>query len=669
MPHPEVAGACRQATGEACGKLLVAGEHAVVHGHTAFALPFPAVQARATVEPRADQDWLVSSLWSGPLAEAPESLAGLAAVVKATREEMDVSGPPLTITVDSSIPAGAGLGSSAAVAAAIVRALGEAHYIPLPPARQEALVAVSERHAHGNPSGVDGRTVVREVAHEFRRAEPAGPALTPGGPFHVVVALSGQPRNTRAAVEAVSGLRERDPARAEALLDDLGRYAMAAANAWKDGHEMVLGGVLNLAQEALESLGVSTPELERLVRAARAAGALGAKLTGAGCGGCILALTPDAESARVVAAALTAAGAAQVWQHDYQPIVGAAQQDISQRKLDHIDLCLDEDVSMRANPTGFARFSFIPEALPELAPEDVDLSTTFLGRRVAAPILISSMTGGPARGEDINRHLAAAAQKLGLPMAVGSQRIIFEKPEALASFKAAREAGPEILLLGNLGAVQLNYGFDAARVIEAVRSISADGLFLHLNALQELIQPGGDTNFRGLLDRIADVVKAVPFPVLVKEVGCGIGPATALKLAERGVAAIDVSGAGGTSWAKIEAHRAKDPAQRTLGEVFGDWGLPTTVALQQCRAALPEFPLIASGGVRSGLDVAKAIAMGADMVAVAMPLLAPATRSAADVEAALRQFLAELRAAMFLTGVRDIATLRRSPHLLRETHR
>lgn len=343
--------------------------------------------------------------------------------------------------------------------------------------------------------------------------------------------------------------------------------------------------------------------------------------------------------------------------------------DISQRKLDHIDLCLTEDVSMGLNPTGFSGYAFIPDALPEIAPEDVDLSTTFLGRRVAAPILISSMTGGPARGEDINRHLATAAQKLGLPMAVGSQRIVFERPEALASFKAARDAGPDVLLLGNLGAVQLNYGYDTQHVIEAARSIDAAGMFLHLNALQELIQPGGDTNFRGLYDRIEKLVKDVPFPILVKEVGCGISPATAVKLAAAGVAAIDVSGAGGTSWAKIEAHRANDPAQRTLGEVFGDWGLPTTVALRGCRAALPEFPLIASGGVRTGLDVAKAVALGADMVAIAMPLLAPATRSAEDVEKALRQIMAELRAAMFLTGTRDVATLRKSSRLLREVAR
>ncbi len=340
--------------------------------------------------------------------------------------------------------------------------------------------------------------------------------------------------------------------------------------------------------------------------------------------------------------------------------------DISQRKLDHIAISLEQDVAMGRTPTGFDRWRFTHEALPELRPEDVDLGTTFLGHSLGAPLLISSMTGGPERGETINRHLGLAAQRLGLAMGVGSQRIIFERPAALASFAVVREVAPDVPLFGNLGAVQLNYGFDAARCAEAVRMIGADGLYLHLNALQEVVQPGGDTDFRGLLAKIGALTAAVDFPVLVKEVGCGISGATAARLAAAGVAAIDVSGAGGTSWAKIEAARASDPAQRSLGEVFGDWGIPTSTCLTSCRAALPAYPLIASGGVRTGLDAAKAIALGADMVAIAMPLLGPATRSAEETEAALRQIVAELRTAMFLLGVKDLATLKNSPHLLTE---
>lgn len=340
--------------------------------------------------------------------------------------------------------------------------------------------------------------------------------------------------------------------------------------------------------------------------------------------------------------------------------------DISQRKLDHIEISLGQDVSMPTNPTGFDRFRFTHEALPELRPEDVDLATTFLGHALGAPVLISSMTGGPERGETINRNLALAAQRLGLPMGVGSQRIVFERPEALRSFAVVREVAPDIALFGNIGAVQLNYGFDAAKCAEAVRLIGADGLYLHLNALQEVVQPGGDTDFRGVLAKIADLAEAVDFPILVKEVGCGIGAGTATRLAHAGVAAIDVSGAGGTSWAKIEAARASDPAQRSLGEVFGDWGIPTAESLVACRRVLPGHPLVASGGIRTGLDVAKALALGADVVAIAMPLLGPATRSAEETETALRQILAELRTAMFLLGVKDVATLKASPHLLTE---
>lgn len=343
--------------------------------------------------------------------------------------------------------------------------------------------------------------------------------------------------------------------------------------------------------------------------------------------------------------------------------------DISQRKLDHIEISLEQDVAMGRNPTGFDRWRFGHEALPELRPEDVDLSTSFLGHDLGAPLLISSMTGGPERGETINRNLALAAARLGLAMGVGSQRIVFERPAALASFAVVREVAPQVPLFGNIGAVQLNYGFDAVRCAEAVRMIGADGLYLHLNALQEVVQPGGDTDFRGIEAKIAELTAAVDFPVLVKEVGCGISGATATRLAAAGAAAIDVSGAGGTSWAKIEAARASDPAQRSLGEVFGDWGIPTTECLRSCRQALPAYPLIASGGVRTGIDVAKAIAMGADLVAIAMPLLGPATRSAEETEAALRQILAELRTAMFLLGVKDVATLRNSPQLLTEVPR
>ncbi len=339
--------------------------------------------------------------------------------------------------------------------------------------------------------------------------------------------------------------------------------------------------------------------------------------------------------------------------------------EISQRKLDHIELCLTGDVTMN-RATGFNRFQFVHQALPELDLNEVSLKTEFLGHQIAAPILISSMTGGPARGEDINRRLGEAAQALGLPMGVGSQRIIFEDAEAQRTFQAARLAGPDIPLFANLGAVQLNYGFSTRQIREAVNSIGANGIFLHLNALQEVVQPGGNTNFRGLLERIGEVVQEVDFPVLVKEVGCGISPSVAKRLAGQGVSAVDVSGAGGTSWAKIEANRTTNPLLRTLGEVFGEWGIPTADSLILCREELPEFPLIASGGIRTGLDAAKAIALGADLVGFAMPLLNPATKSTADVVITLEQIITELRVAMFLIGARDIPSLQASRYLLKE---
>ncbi|MBU6428898.1 MAG: type 2 isopentenyl-diphosphate Delta-isomerase [Cyanobacteria bacterium REEB65] len=339
--------------------------------------------------------------------------------------------------------------------------------------------------------------------------------------------------------------------------------------------------------------------------------------------------------------------------------------DITQRKRDHLDLCLTQNMAMDFG-AGFDAYRFGHNALPELALADISLETTFLGKAIGAPILLSCMTGGPQQGETINRNLAAAAQHLRLPVGLGSQRVAFVDPSARQSFAVARQAAPDVLLIGNLGAVQLNYGFTAATCEEAVRSIGADALYLHLNSLQEAIQPEGDTNFRGLLAKISSVCQAVDFPVLIKEVGCGIAPEVAVRLANAGVAAIDVAGAGGTSWSRIEAHRSTDPTRRTLGEVFANWGIPTAACVVGCRAALPEIPLIASGGIRTGLDAAKAIALGADLVGLAMPLLKPATQSAAAVIATLEQFMAELRTAMFLLGIASISSLRRSRHLIFE---
>lgn len=335
---------------------------------------------------------------------------------------------------------------------------------------------------------------------------------------------------------------------------------------------------------------------------------------------------------------------------------------IEARKEDHIRVSLEEDVQARAVRTGFDRYVFVHQALPEIDFAEISTETTFLGRTFAAPLLISSMTGGLQLGKAINRNLAIAAQRVNVPMGLGSQRITRERPETLDSF-LVRDVAPDVFLIGNVGAVQLNYGFDVEACRELVRSVGANALYLHLNPLQEVVQPEGDTNFKGLLPKIEVVCRELGVPVLAKEVGSGIAPDTARRLVEAGVAAIEVAGAGGTSWAAIEGLRASEPVARTLGELFRDWGLPTSESLKLCRRELPETPLVASGGIRSGLDVAKAIALGADLAASAHPFLEAATTSPEAVEEVLGRLITELKVAMFCLGCRTIDELRRTDRL------
>ncbi|HEY9856030.1 MAG TPA: type 2 isopentenyl-diphosphate Delta-isomerase [Stenomitos sp.] len=336
---------------------------------------------------------------------------------------------------------------------------------------------------------------------------------------------------------------------------------------------------------------------------------------------------------------------------------------IEERKQDHIRLSLEEDVQALTTRTGFQRYRFMHQALPEIDFAEVSTETEFLGRRVAAPLLISSMTGGPELGRTINRNLAIAAQRVGVPMGLGSQRIVLERPESLESFQV-RDVAPDVLLIGNVGAVQLNYGVDVAAVRSLMDTVGADAMYLHLNPLQEVIQPEGDTNFKGLWEKIAQVCRELGAPVLVKEVGNGIGPDTARRLAEAGAAAIDVSGAGGTSWSRIEGKRSPDLLARTMGETFGDWGLPTTEALRLCRAELPRMPLVASGGLRSGVDLAKALVLGADMTALAIPFLQAATESAEAVQRVLERLITELKVAMFCLGCRTVDELKATDRLM-----
>ena len=321
------------------------------------------------------------------------------------------------------------------------------------------------------------------------------------------------------------------------------------------------------------------------------------------------------------------------------------------RKAEHIRLALEQRMQLGIN--FFDDYRFSHAALPEIDFADIDVSVEFLGRRLAAPLLISSMTGGTEAAGVINRNLAAGAERAGIAVALGSQRKALEDPAKADTFRV-REVAPSVPLLANLGVVQLNYGLGVGDCRAAVEMIGADALILHLNPLQEAIQPEGQRNFARLLPRIGEMVRALPVPVVVKEIGCGISGATARQLAEQGVRIVDTAGVGGTSWARIEAQRAGD---LDLGEIFAGWGIPTPLSIQQV-AAVDGLTVIGSGGLRNGLDVAKALALGADLAGMAFPFLQPATESAEKVAARIEKTVLELKICMFCLGVKSLAELR-----------
>ena len=331
--------------------------------------------------------------------------------------------------------------------------------------------------------------------------------------------------------------------------------------------------------------------------------------------------------------------------------------EIEGRKRAHLDTVLQEDVSSKGLTAGFEDYRFDHVALPEIDLDAIDTTTRIFGKQLAAPFLISSMTGGTEIARDINLCLAAAAQSLGIAMGVGSQRAGLEHPEFADTFRV-RPSAPDILLFANLGAVQLNYGYSADHALRAVDMIGADALFLHLNPLQEAVQTGGDRNWTDLYRKIADLVAALDVPVVAKEVGNGISAEVARRLVDLGVAGIDVAGAGGTSWSEVEAHRQTDPARRRVAHAFAGWGIPTAQSLNSVVAEAPGLPVFASGGIRSGIDAAKAIRLGASLVGMAAPALGSATETAEAVEDTMSAAIEELRIAMFCTGCRTLEALR-----------
>jgi len=332
----------------------------------------------------------------------------------------------------------------------------------------------------------------------------------------------------------------------------------------------------------------------------------------------------------------------------------------ARRKDDHLRICTEEDVSGRGITTGLGRYRLRHCALPELRLDEIDLRAQFLGKTLTYPLLISSMTGGTRQARQINHNLAQAAQALGIAMGVGSQRAAIERQRLEHTYQV-RDVAPDILLLANLGAVQLNYGYGVDECRRAVDMIQADALILHLNPLQEALQPHGNTDFTGLLTKIAALCRSLDAPVIIKEVGWGISESVAAQLAQVGVAAFDVAGAGGTSWSEVEKHRARSDWQRRVASHFAAWGLPTADAILQVRQGAPGVPIIASGGIEEGPQAATALALGAHIVGLARPLVAPAKVSSQAVQDELRVLIEGLRIAMFAAGIRDLAALRGAP--------
>ena len=332
--------------------------------------------------------------------------------------------------------------------------------------------------------------------------------------------------------------------------------------------------------------------------------------------------------------------------------------DIGTRKTEHLDIVLNGGVNARGVSTGLDTIRFEHVAAPELNLDAINLSTTFLNRLLSAPFLISSMTGGPERAKTINLSLAEAAQHLRIALAVGSQRIAVEGGPSGGFTRDLRRLAPDVPILANLGAAQIRGADGVDHACRAVDMIHADALIIHLNPLQEAVQPGGDRDWSGVLAAIERIVRALHVPVVIKEVGCGISAPLALRLTALGVETLDVAGAGGTSWAAVEAERAETARDKAIASAFRDWGIPTATAIVQARATCPRATIIASGGLKTGIDAAKSIRLGADMCGFAAAILSSALEGPQAIVDQFDIAIAQLRVACFCTGSIDLAALR-----------
>jgi isopentenyl-diphosphate delta-isomerase len=328
------------------------------------------------------------------------------------------------------------------------------------------------------------------------------------------------------------------------------------------------------------------------------------------------------------------------------------------RKSDHIRINLEQNIQSDLT-TGLELYHFIHCAIPEVNLEDIDTSASLFGKKLKAPILISSMTGGTEDAARINQNLATAAQETQIAMGVGSQRIAIEHPDSTSSF-SLRSFAPDILLFANLGAIQLNYGYGVKECQQAVDMIEADALILHFNCLQEAIQDEGETKFGGLINRVEAICKLLPVPVIAKEVGWGFSKQDVTRLIQAGVSSIDVAGAGGTSWAQVEMHRSKNEHRRILAKSFSDWGIPTSEAIRNVIEVSPTIPIIASGGLRSGVEIAKCIALGATIGGIAGPFLKAAVQSVDETIEMINIYKDEITLCMFATGSTNSEELRQN---------
>lgn len=336
------------------------------------------------------------------------------------------------------------------------------------------------------------------------------------------------------------------------------------------------------------------------------------------------------------------------------------------RKADHIQICLKENVQARKKTSGFEEVFLVHKALPEIDKNDINLSSTVFNHKFSAPIIVEAITGGVKKSLEINAFIAEAVEELGLGMGVGSQRAAIENPKLEKTFAIARKKAPHAFLIGNIGGSQLVKGYGVKEVKKAVEMIDADALAIHLNPLQEAIQPEGETSFKGVLRKIREIVQALNVPVIIKETGAGIAAEDAKMLETAGISGIDVAGAGGTSWAAVEYYRAKecrDEFHQRLGETFWDWGIPTAISLVEV-AQSTHLPIIASGGMRNGENVAKAIVLGANLAGVASPILQAAVNGSKEVKKALTYMIEELKTTMFLVGAKSIDDLKNAPAVL-----